>query len=531
MCCRSRRPLVTLTCMSFDWRNLRTLNGSQHSSFEELCCQLAFYEAVPPGAVFTRKGAPDAGVECFWKLPDRTERAWQAKFFAEVGKNQWAQLDKSVSTALTKHPQLSVYTVCLPLDRRDPRVEERKGLMDEWNAHVDKWQGWARAKGMFVEFDYWGEHELWERLSREEHRGRHLFWFSRELFSQRWFANSVDEGIANAGPRYTPEVHVGLPIADLFEGLGRTPVFFVRVNEAYGKLKKAYSKIRFDVEDASIREPLAELKAYAHTLLPLLEGVEHSGVERVEFEVITRSAFQLNEKAWEINQQLEEAGRAAKQSVEATTDLPLASASQPDVGYSRHLMSELARRAADLGKLTDDVTCRLANVPALLLVGDAGTGKSHLFCDAAEHRVEAGLPTVLLLGENFSDEEPWSQITTLLGMNCGRDEFLGALNAAGQAANAKALLMIDALNEGEGKKLWRKHLAGMLTTLARYPWISLAVSVRSSYENTVILEGLVPDRMVRAEHHGFADHEYEATATFFDFYGIVAPSVPLLTPE
>lgn len=29
---------------------------------------------------------------------------------------------------------------------------------------------------------------------------------------------------------------------------------------------------------------------------------------------------------------------------------------------------------------------RLANIPALLLVGEAGTGKKHLFCDIAQHR-------------------------------------------------------------------------------------------------------------------------------------------------
>jgi hypothetical protein len=145
--------------MSINWQNLRPLYNSQNTAFEEICCQLASYESAPPSSKFIRKGVPDAGVECFWKLPDGTEWAWQAKYFHEVGKAQWAQLDESVRTALKKHPSLTSYTVCLPLDRRDPRIEDRKDLMDLWDEHVEKWQGWAREAGMSVEFRYWGEHE------------------------------------------------------------------------------------------------------------------------------------------------------------------------------------------------------------------------------------------------------------------------------------------------------------------------------------------------------------------------------------
>lgn len=516
--------------MSIDWKHLRPLGNSQNTAFEELCCQLAASEPTPAGSKFIRKGVPDAGIECFWKLPDDSEMAWQAKFFDKVEKAQWAQLDESVSTALNKHPRLTSYTVCLPLDRRDPRIEGRKDFMDEWNDRADRWQGWAREKGMSVEFCYWGEHELWERLSKEEHRGRYFFWFNKEFFSRQWFGNLVAEAIANAGPRYTPEIHVGLSIADLFEGLGRTGTFYTRINEAYGAAKIAYTKVRFGSKEAQVEALLSKMKEHAEHLFPLLENVGRFGVDPINFETITELAFKIEELAWESSRLLDEKSKSAKSSTgtDATNE---AAPEQPDVGYRRHLLSQLAHRSAELGDLTRSNECLLANVAVLLVVGDAGTGKSHLFCDVAKHRVEAELPTVLLLGENFSDEEPWSQIIKMLGLNCDRAEFLGALEAAGQAANGKALILIDALNEGRGKTLWRRHIAGILTALSRYPWIGLAISVRSSYEGAVIPEGLVPAKIVREEHTGFADQEYEATATFFDFYGIKAPSVPLLNPE
>ena len=77
----------------------------------------------------------------------------------------------------------------------------------------------------------------------------------------------------------------------------------------------------------------------------------------------------------------------------------------------------------------------LANQPSLLVVGDAGTGKTHLFCDVANRRIQKGLPTVVLLGGHFKDSEPWSQIVKELGLTCRNEEeeLLGALDTSGQA--------------------------------------------------------------------------------------------------
>jgi len=163
--------------MGIDWNTLRTLDGSQPKAFEELCCQLAAHESSLQGSTFVRLAAPDAGVECYWTLPNGDEWGWQAKFFTSPPtENQWKELDKSVETALEKHPRLTSYTVCFPIDRQDPRLEKQLWFMDKWNRRVEKWQRWAQAKKRNVEFPYWGEHEIFLRLSREEHRGRYFFW-------------------------------------------------------------------------------------------------------------------------------------------------------------------------------------------------------------------------------------------------------------------------------------------------------------------------------------------------------------------
>ena len=174
--------------MDLEWTQLRTFKGSQRLAFEELCCQLAHYEGgVPSGSTFYRKGAPDAGVECYWALPGGDEWAWQAKFFTSPPDDkQWGQIDGSIKTALKKHPSLIRYTVCLPIDRTDPRKPDEQWMMDKWKKHEKKWRDWAAEKRMKVEFLYWGEHEILERLSRSEHHGRCYFWFHQDLLTSDW---------------------------------------------------------------------------------------------------------------------------------------------------------------------------------------------------------------------------------------------------------------------------------------------------------------------------------------------------------
>ena len=205
--------------VSVNWTSIRPLDGSQRGGFEELCAQLAGAE-TPVSAKFDRTGNPDAGVECYCTLADGDEWGWQAKYFVDaLGSSQWDQLDRSVRTALEKHPNLVRYLVCIPRNRSDPRIPGRQSAMETWDRHVRKWKGWARNRGMQVDFEWWGSSELLDRLSQPQHIGRLYYWFGRPGFDESWFSGRLEEARRVAGPRYTPEVHVELDIVkrlDLF---------------------------------------------------------------------------------------------------------------------------------------------------------------------------------------------------------------------------------------------------------------------------------------------------------------------------
>ena len=106
------------------------------------------------------------------------------------------------------------------------------------------------------------------------------------------------------------------------------------------------------------------------------------------------------------------------------------------------------------------------------------------------------------------------------------EEFVGALEAAAQASGCRALVMIDALNEGNGWKIWPAHLPSFLARLEKSPWIGVILSVRSSYEETVIPES-VRAKAAIVTHHGFDGHEFDATRTFFAHHGLESPSTPI----
>jgi len=522
-----------------DWANLRTWDGTQNRAFELLCGQLAAAEPVPAGSVFVPKAPPDAGVECYWRLPNGDEWAWQAKFFRDPpAEPQWKQMDDSLKVALGKHPRLTRYTFCLPRDREDPRINKEQWFMDKWNAHVVKWKQLAEEQHIEVEFPYWGESEILSRLSQDNHAGRFYFWFNKEYLHKQWFEEHIRTVHSNAGPRYSPELRVDLPIASLFNGLGRVPDFVPEKLKSAGRqLLRVWQMANRAEWRESVADSFSLLEKTIQELMRTLDGLQDTGIVQLPIASLHELILQARRLSSDCVQKLDTAAQAAQEEEKH------APAEKIDTG-KRLTKSESLRSGAyylnrmvdvldSLIEFTESAEAQLANVPALLLVGDAGTGKTHLFCDVADQRLEKGLPTVILLGEQFNNDEPWSQIIKLLGLSCSRkEELLGALEAAGQCADSRALILIDALNEGEGTRLWQKHLAGMLSTLAGYPWVGIAVSVRTSYEPIVVPSHLISsNRLVRCVHNGFLDVEYNATQKFFEHYKIQSPTVPFLIPE
>lgn len=520
-----------------NWAALRPLRGSQREAFEELCCQLAATE-VPDPIRFRRVGAPDGGVEAYYVENDATESGWQAKFFLRAPDGgQWQQIDRSVRRALETHPQLARYTIVLPIDRADPRRPDAASFMDQWDAHAAKWRGWAAAEGRDLDLRFWGSHELLERLARPEHEGRARFWFDQEVFGPLWLRRRLDEALENTRPRYPAPVHIDVPVRDDLDGLLRHERWRARCGELLRNVFDAHASAKAMPSPVAIEHQVV-LDQNLDALLNLgLDGArpasEKAPLEAAE-DLATQAWRSLDEILATIDVHRSDAkaaaatraGRRGRRRKKGSTPSPYL-----DGDYAR--FAALRRGIEDLAYWLDSRDAYLTNATALIVRGDPGSGKSELLRDAVRQGVEEGRIVVLLAGKQFNgDDPPWGQIAERLGASfASPEEFLGALSAAAESSGRRALVAIDALNEGGGPALWRPYLAGMLATLRSYPWIALAVSLRSSYEDVVLPVGIDRGTAVRVTHHGFMGQEYAATQAFFTHFGIRPPATPLLVPE
>lgn len=517
--------------MSLEWQHLRPWNGSQHTAFEEVCCILAGAEPPPNAFRFERKGAPDAGLEAYWSLKNGDEWGYQTKFFlSPPDSGQWRDIDDSVKAALEKHPRLVRYTVCLPVDRPDPRLKKAKHMMDRWDEHVKKWRSWAN--GRKVEFDYWGQHELAVRLSHEKHRGRQLFWFDRTRFSDEWFAQHLIAVRAQAGERYTAPLNVELPISQLFDGLARTPAFWHRLRQRMRDIRDVTAKRSFVEFPAEIESDHRNVRTKLEAVITAANRLEENPTGPLNLDELT-SALKLADTAvHELSGKLHVIEERQRKAAEAAANRPLRRYSDEKLNDCIHRLRAFFDALEAALEFIEGPQATLATGKTLLVNGDAGSGKTHLLCDAADQRAKLGFPTIVLFGEQFNGDEPWTSVVRLLGQPGSRDDLLSALDAAGEARRCRILLLIDAINEGEGLKIWPAHLAGFLTTVARHPHLAVGLSVRSTYRSLVIKPStLVPTRLVEVQHTGFADRSYAAVRRYFGFYGLKQPSWPLLTPE
>ena len=419
--------------MDVNWKGIHSLEGSQAKAFEELSAQLARVE-TPDGASFTRKGSPDAGVECFCTLPDGSEWGWQAKYFCgPLTQSQWAQLDKSVETALDKHPDLVRYYICVPTNLPDARVPGETSALDRWNDHVGKWEELAHGRGMSVKYIRWDSFELVNLLSKQREAGRRLFWFGNIEFNQSWFEDRLAEAIDSAGPRYTPELHIGLDIA-------RQLHLFAHTNSAIEGTKSLARELRRKLNNiASLPTgsnnlpddvDLSELLQVGGSILKGFEKLHYIPVGEMPLAPIIDDISRADSIAEGVIQRLWqlESDRDAQQ---ARSKQEKFFQSNPFATWTHHFSQlQIALSETEI-RLSE--ACKFINNSLMIIKGDAGSGKTHSLCDFTKVCLGSGIPAVLLFGQWFSGPgEPWTQLLQKVGLN-GKspEEFIGGIGSCG----------------------------------------------------------------------------------------------------
>ena len=507
--------------------NFNDIRGGS-AGFEELCAQLARSERADGD--FARTGNPDAGVECYRTLPSG-EHGWQAKYFLTTpSPQQWRQIDESVNAALDGHPNLTRYVVCVPVDLPDGRPTKGKSARDRWNERVQKWQAKAQERGMNVKFEWWGNHELTTLILRPGNTELARYWFDKFIFTGDWFNAKIAESIRAAGPRYSPELHVSgsVPAAEDLETFARSESVTDDVKAHAIELRQAmlrpteYKPLIFD---ANLRKQFADLDAAIETNLRNLAELEHDPSGDNPFADISEALNAAVSIAEKIDGALPPPSRNKKQREPS-------SATEREYADAYSLFRSFHGQLETIGRKLDRVA-RLTKNNLFILTGNAGVGKTHLLCDFAARHHKNDAPVILLMGQKFtSNDDPRQQMLAQLDYprEGNFNEFIGALESAAQAANRRALIIIDAINEGTGAALWRHHLTTLLDSISQSNWIALVLSVRSDYENYIIPES-IRSQAATATHRGFEGIEFDALKSFCEYYDLRLPSMPTLQPE
>ena len=433
-------------------------------------------------------------------------------------------MERSLRTVIQERPKCRTLTFCIPFDLPDAADKgARKSARQKFEDRKKSWR--QRIPGASrVRIELWSEGDLLERLvGHASQRGIERFFWDREIFSPDWCSERAKIAFAAAGGRYSPELHVQLPVAFSLEGLARSEAYWQKYRALRGAVAVAASKI--DVSRYTGLGVTKELRRLVRCIAEWQHDVPSRVALRVRLErdrliAKTRDLRDKADAAYPSSPR--RTGRKAR-ARQAPSD---------ERRYSlQHYLGVLLRAVAAFEKLLRSGASEAAERGALLLTGEAGQGKTHLFCDVAKRAVEADRPAVVILAGRLSGRRVWSEIADQLGLGqLGSEELLGAMDAAAQASSAPFLLLIDALNESDEPGAWQNELVGLLAEVARNPWISLGFSVRSTFLD-VVLPTDGPLDAARVDHPGFDGRELEAIERFFDAFGLQQPRVPLLDPE
>lgn len=334
--------------------------------------------------------------------------------------------------------------------------------------------------------------------------------------------------IKTAGPRYTPGMDPAAPnvaisyLVDAFDALSLSEAWRDQVRGHATRIREANRSAR----SRSLTQVFRRRTVTMETLLQRLDAVadlddlpQVASAVRGARKASTRVQQRLNEQL----HILYEASHKTVDDDEGRREKERADAQSRAI---REILSPIETLDAYLTGLPGQL---LADRHGALLLGSWGTGKTHLLCDLAKHRLRAGKPALLLMASALpAGVTVLDAAASVVGLLDG-EQLLRALDQLGYQTKSRALLIFDAMNEGD-RTAWAKHLPGLVRAVEQYPHVGLVVSCRRPFDQEVVAAS-VRSRLVTIEHYGFADEEFDAQLEYFAYYQIAAPTVPLLTPE
>ncbi len=157
----------------------------------------------------------------------------------------------------------------------------------------------------------------------------------------------------------------------------------------------------------------------------------------------------------------------------------------------------------------------LADMPFLLVSGEAGSGKSHTFAEICSRYMDSGGAVLFVDGRQISsNDQPWNQFLKWADFsNGGIRDFLACFSAIAATSRLPGLICIDALNETPHRDVWLNGLEKFAAELRPYANLKLLVSCRTDYLNLTVPDNVQNQKAGgwrRIQHEGLGLNVFEA---------------------
>ncbi len=343
-----------------------------------------------------------------------------------------------------------------------------------------------------------------------------------------------------AGPRYTSDINVELPIKELFEGIARTDRIFESIEELKKELDKSFKSLGYkktsDYTDKSIQFNLTKIQELGKKFIGSVNLLSKNRTKNFDLKGITKEATKLskyfspiNKVIWDLERKEDEEQREQAKIEKKEYFGHSQSTALRDLKSLEYSLNQFHRAIRDTDYFSKSFKARLVNDPFLLILGQAGMGKTHLVCDVTKDRDERQLaPTIIVLGEKLVNiHDPLRSIFKACSLKGGSQKILKELNEAGRRKKSRSLIIVDAINEAD-REGWRTGVRKLVQQIKKYPWVGLVMTCRVPFESLSLPKRF---KIITEYHQGFTENELEAMTIFFKFYDIPLPEVPLLISE
>lgn len=334
-----------------------------------------------------------------------------------------------------------------------------------------------------------------------------------ESISEKKIHENLERNIKNLNERYKPLANVDLEINNYFHAATYEEKFIGTLKDKLVELNTLLVK--------TMKED-RQLKKIFHELTLSMDY----------FKEILVNNNKMYLKKNEIDQFLTAIENTKNSYQNYLTELKVEKRSQQSYTLTEYLKSSITM-IESLQRFFQSEIGELLQNPYLIIHGEGGIGKSHLLATNAEFLAENGHEVLLFLGQHFNtSEHPFEQIFSELEFLGTRESFLNELNTRAENRQKKTILIIDALNEGNGKNFWKDYLIDFLNLIKNYPSIAVVLSVRSNFIKSILPDDIEKSFPISRIHHpGFANSSLEDLKPLFDFYKIDPLLFPTLNSE